>query len=123
MNHGTAYCYRKYGCRCDPCREAKRRASRQAHANRRAREATGLPSPGLRAGRPKIPLSERPHGSWVTYCKGCRCRPCTVANSEYGRLLKQFRRKRSEPEEITELRRLAESLGYQIHKRPATNAN
>ena len=64
------------------------------------RHVTGAPVPKRRdpgrvkAVRKLIPLSERPHGSYVTYCKGCRCDPCTVANTEYGRERRAIREKR-----------------------------
>jgi hypothetical protein len=79
--HGTTRAYR-LGCRCDECKAAKKTAASAERERMRQRAITGEPAP---IGRPSIPLSERPHGSYVTYSKGCRCQPCTEANSDYGR--------------------------------------
>lgn len=111
--HGTTRHY-KLGCRCELCRAAKKADHHRYYLQRKKREAEGLP-PG-RGGRPQIPLSEREHGSYVTYNKGCRCGACTSANSQYGRQQKRKRLRESESPEISHLRQLAESLGYEIHR-------
>lgn len=89
MKHGTTNAYKK-GCRCDDCKAAKKTAAAAEYQRRARRKITGEPAPPA-PGRPSIPLSERPHGNYVTYCKGCRCQPCTEANSEYGRERKAIR--------------------------------
>jgi hypothetical protein len=111
-NHGTVGRYRK-GCRCDSCRDAKKRDKAAYTARRKARAAAGIQPRA--AGRPMIPLSERPHGDYVTYAKGCRCQPCRAANAEYGRR-RQERIRGSEDPRVASLRRLAASLGYRICK-------
>lgn len=111
--HGTAQRYRQ-GCRCAPCSTAKKREKDIYNARRKIREAAGLP-PGP-PGSPKIPLSARPHGDYVTYAKGCRCQPCREANTEYGRR-RQARLAGVDPEAVARLRQLAFSLGYDIRKK------
>lgn len=85
--HGTVGQYRK-GCRCERCRDAKKQDRAAYQARREAREKSGLPA---QIGRPAVPMSQRPHGSYVTYCKGCRCQPCTTANTEYGKQRREIR--------------------------------
>jgi hypothetical protein len=117
LQHGTVGRYRK-GCRCDPCRTAKKIDKDAYYARRKAREAAGLPPnpPGC----PAIPLSQRPHGDWVTYSKGCRCAQCTAANAEYGRRRRAQRlQENPEPVEVTLLRKWADELGYRISKKRA----
>lgn len=113
-DHGTVYSYRR-GCRCEPCRDAKRRNKNEYYARRKARESAGLPA---MSGRPKIPLSQRQHGDYVTYCKGCRCDPCTEANTNYGRQhAARVRARNPEDGEVALLRKWADELGYEIHKK------
>lgn len=60
--HGTENGYQNYGCRCDPCRAA-RKAARTLHD----------------------PYDER-HGTYNGYRNyGCRCDPCKAANSAHQR--------------------------------------
>lgn len=65
LRHGTTTGY-KDGCRCDPCREAKRN-SRNPKGTRRA---NGEPAP---------------HGTTTNYQRGCRCQECRKAVADYAR--------------------------------------
>lgn len=63
--HGTTTTY-KWGCRCEPCREAKRSYDRMKRAQ-------------YAAARPPKPKPQ--HGTPSMYTNhGCRCAPCTEAN-------------------------------------------
>lgn len=65
--HGREATY-MHGCRCVPCRNAAKKAER----NRRE----------YKAGRLRADPSLAPHGVVATYKGwGCRCQPCTAANT------------------------------------------
>jgi hypothetical protein len=75
--HGSGSLYRQ-GCRCKKCRVAH-----TARTIRRTAERTRL-----LAADPSL----APHGRASTYRNwGCRCRPCTTANSEYCAAYKRSR--------------------------------
>ncbi|KMS79065.1 hypothetical protein ACH49_13470 [Streptomyces leeuwenhoekii] len=78
--HGDYRTYLK-GCRCDACREAMR-----VYKVERRAEWRRDPSAADRVG----------HGKRTTYSEyGCRCAPCTAANTEGTRQQRARRRQRS----------------------------
>lgn len=79
--HGRFTSYNVYGCRCSECRKAMRE---HMNARRRDRFAARV----LVAGRWHATNDSRghplPHGAVWTYKNwGCRCGPCTAANTDY----------------------------------------
>lgn len=105
--HGTSNGYTSYGCRCDPCREARSRAkkdypSRRIHklAARHAAqwmkahcprewsalvdaewEKAGLERPP--AWRQTLAPNHPDHGAMAGYHAGCRCVSCKVASKQH----------------------------------------
>lgn len=83
MKHGTRTRYND-GCRCEECVEENRQDSVR---RRRAREAARV----MVDGRPVAVGPE--HGKVATYANwGCRCLPCTRANTDRSREARQRRR-------------------------------
>lgn len=65
--HGTDSRY-VGGCRCDACRDARRRYQAESNRRRQARMIAGEVTP--------------PHGRNSTYNNyGCRCEPCRAAKA------------------------------------------
>jgi hypothetical protein len=75
--HGTRTGYRKYGCRCEPCRGYKRRQNRRDAARR--------------FGAPVPPMVHGTVNGYVNY--GCGCPPCRAAGSK--RNARQYRQRQS----------------------------
>lgn len=66
--HGTASTYRN-GCRCEPCRIANTKRTRQERQARRERL--------------RVDPSLAPHGRYTTYENwGCRCDACSADHEE-----------------------------------------
>jgi len=73
--HGKHSTYRQYGCKCAPCVEANRVT---IAAQRTARLTERI----LIDGRLVAPVPPEMHDRYTTYQNyGCRCIPCTTANS------------------------------------------
>ena len=68
--HGLASTYQA-GCRCDECKAAQARYSKERYE---ARKAGDVRKPG-----------KLEHGSRGMYAKGCRCDVCKAAEAEYRR--------------------------------------
>lgn len=77
--------YRRHHCRCAVCTEDHRRRYAAERAAR-ARECVMVD------GRPVAMNPAATHGTATTYSYyGCRCGPCTEANSDYVRKYRQLR--------------------------------
>lgn len=78
--HGTATGYNYFRCRCEKCRVWNRGQKRTvSDADRRRRARAERAAVGLPAGDPR-------HGTVYAYREwGCRCAPCTAANTESSR--------------------------------------
>lgn len=77
---GTAASYHR-GCHCTRCREAWRVRQLEYRRQRAARRVLDAD------GRLKAPLPPERHGSVSTYYGWtCRCRACSIANTNYARM-------------------------------------
>jgi len=72
VQHGKAWAYTGYGCRCEECKRAI----------------------AISRGRtwPPKQRKERLHGSYAMYKHGCRCDSCKQANREY---MRQYNQKKT----------------------------
>lgn len=85
LDHGKADTYKK-GCRCEPCKEAKRVINREYRARRRAEGTTASP-------RKRSMAREIEHGTLTAYSGArCRCEPCKEANSVYQKAYREKKR-------------------------------
>jgi len=90
-NHGTAWGYRRYGCRCDPCMAAMREHWRHIGKSKREQNrADGMPAKGE---IPVLDADDPRHGTENAYVNyKCRCEKC---RAEWARKTMDRRRRRN----------------------------